>query len=56
MRFSHLIPFNVQMNLFDLSEQKFQLYKAIDKIKNRFGHDMITKGTTVPNKPDKPQG
>ena len=56
VRFSHLIAFNVQMNLFDPSEQKFQLYKAIDKIKTRFGHDMITKGTTAPNKPDKPQG
>jgi hypothetical protein len=44
------------MNLFDPSEQKFQLYKAIDKIKTRFGHDMITKGTTAPNKPDKSQG
>ena len=56
VRFSHLIPFNMQMNLFDPSEQKFQLYKAIDKIKTRFGHDMITKGTTAPNKPEKSQG
>ena len=53
VRFSHLIPFNVQMNLFDQSQEKFQLYKAIDKIKMKFGHDVITKGTTAPNKPDK---
>ena len=55
VRFSHLIPFNVQMNLFDQSEEKFQLYKAIDKIKMKFGHDVISKGTTVPNRPDKSQ-
>ena len=53
VRFSNLIPFNVQMNLFDQSEEKFQLYKAIDKIKMKFGYDAITKGTTAPNKPDK---
>ena len=55
VRFSHLIPFNAQMNLFDQSEEKFQLYKTIDKIKMKFGHDVITKGTTAPNKPDKSQ-
>lgn len=53
VRFSHLIPFTVQMNLFDQSQEKFQLYKTVDKIKNRFGHDMIKKGTTTPNKPNK---
>lgn len=53
VRFSHLIPFNVQMNLFDQSEEKFQLYKTIDKIKTQFGQDMITKGTTAPLKPNK---
>jgi len=55
VRFSQLIPFNVQMNLFDQSEEKFQLYKTIDKIKMKFGHDAITKGSTVPNRPDKLQ-
>ena len=55
VRFSHLIPFNVQMSLFDQSEEKFQLYKTIDKIKMKFGHDAITKGSTVPNRPDKLQ-
>ena len=53
VRFSHLIPFTVQMNLFDQSGEKLQLYKAIDKIKSQFGHDMITKGTTAPGKPNK---
>jgi DNA polymerase-4 len=53
VRFSHLIPFTIQMNLFDQSEEKFQLYKTVDKIKNRFGHDMIKKGSTTLNKPNK---
>ena len=55
VRFSHLIPFNVQMNLFDQSEEKFQLYKTIDKIKTDFGRDMIAKGSTLSTKPGKPK-
>lgn len=53
VRFSHLIPFTVQTNLFDQSEEKLQLYKAVDSIKNLFGHDMIKKGSTIPYKPGK---
>jgi DNA polymerase-4 len=53
VRFSHLIPFNFQTNLFDQSGEKFQLYKTIDNIKNKFGRDMITKGSTAPKKPNK---
>lgn len=55
VRFSHLIPFTVQMNLFDQSIEKLQLYKTIDKIKSQFGHDVISKGTTAPGRPDKSQ-
>lgn len=55
VRFSHLIPFNFQMNLFDQSGEKFQLYKTIDNIKSKFGREMITKGTTAPKKHDKPE-
>jgi DNA polymerase-4 len=50
VRFSHLIPFNIQMNLFDQSEEKLQLYKAVDKIKNQFGYDVITKGSNTSKK------
>ena len=55
VRFSHLIPFTVQMNLFNQSIEKLQLYKTIDKIKSQFGHDVISKGTTAPGRPDKSQ-
>jgi DNA polymerase IV len=51
VRFSHLVPFNVQMNLFDQSAEKFELYKTIDSIKTKFGKDMIAKGSTLPTKP-----
>ena len=53
VRFSHLIPFTIQMNLFEQAEEKLQLYKTVDKIKSQFGHDMITKGTTAPSRPTK---
>ncbi len=47
VRFSQLIPFTMQMNLFDNAEEKLQLYKTVDKIKNDFGKDAITKATNV---------
>lgn len=53
VRFSHLIPFTMQMNLFDQSEEKLQLYQAVDKIKSQFGHNMITKATISSKKPGK---
>ena len=47
VRFSHLIPMTIQMNLFDDAIEKLQLYQAIDKIKNQFGSDAITKAITL---------
>lgn len=53
VRFSHLIPLTMQMNLFEQSEEKLELYKTIDKIKSRFGYDVITKAVIAKNKPNK---
>ena len=36
VRFSQLIPFTMQMSLFDKQVEKLQLYKAVDEIKERF--------------------
>lgn len=47
VRFSQLIPFTMQMNLFDKSEEKLQLYQTIDSIKNQFGSSAVTKATVV---------
>ncbi|RPD46544.1 DNA polymerase IV [Paracnuella aquatica] len=43
VRFSHLIPMTMQMNLFDRPEEKLELYKTVDDLKARFGSAMITK-------------
>jgi DNA polymerase-4 len=37
VRFSHLVSGGYQINLFDDSEEKINLYQAMDKIRNRFG-------------------
>ncbi|MGZ8557402.1 MAG: DNA polymerase IV [Chitinophagaceae bacterium] len=50
VRFSQLIPFTMQMNLFNNNEEKLNLYKAVDNIKDRFGGQSIIKATTVKNK------
>jgi DNA polymerase IV len=50
VKFSHLIPMTIQMNLFDKEQEKLDLYKAVDDIKNQFGSGAITKATTLKNK------
>ena len=47
VRFSDLVPMTVQINLFDDALSKLELFKTVDKIKNRFGTDMITKAITL---------
>jgi DNA polymerase IV len=54
VRFSHLVPMTIQMNLFDDAIEKLELYKAVDDIKNQFGSDAVTKATSVRKKPDSP--
>lgn len=54
VRFSHLIPMTVQMNLFDDEAGKLQLFKAVDNIKNQFGNAAVVKATSLRNKPDSP--
>jgi len=50
VRFSQLIPFTMQMNLFSNNEEKLNLYKAVDNIKDRFGSKSIKKAVTARNK------
>ena len=52
VRFSHLIPMNVQMNLFDNANEKLELFKTVDEIKNKFGLGLIQKATSL-NKKDR---
>jgi DNA polymerase-4 len=55
VRFSQLIPFTMQMDLFNNNEEKLNLYKAVDNIKNRFGSKSIKKAATARNKPEEPE-
>lgn len=50
VRFSQMIPFTMQMSLFDNNAEKLQLYKAVDDIKNRFGSKLVTKAVTSQSK------
>jgi DNA polymerase-4 len=47
VRFSHLIPMTIQMNLFDNAEEKLELFKAVDQLKNQFGLDAVVKAGTL---------
>ena len=47
VRFSQLIPFTMQMDMFNNSEGKLNLYKTVDDIKDRFGSKLVTKAVTL---------
>jgi DNA polymerase-4 len=47
VRFSQMIPFTMQMSLFENNVEKLGLYKAIDNIKNQFGSKIISKAATT---------
>jgi DNA polymerase-4 len=51
VRFSQLIPFTMQMSLFNDNAGKLNLYKAIDTIKDRFGSKVVTKAAVIPRIP-----
>jgi len=46
VRFSQLIPFTMQMSLFENNTEKLNLYKAVDDIKDRFGTKAVVKAVT----------
>ncbi|MBS1932802.1 MAG: DNA polymerase IV [Bacteroidetes bacterium] len=47
VRLSELTDEAIQTNLFEDTERKTELYKAIDDVKGRFGKDSITKATGI---------
>jgi DNA polymerase-4 len=47
VRFSHLIPFSMQMSLFEKNSEKLSLYKTVDEIKDRFGSKSVTKAAVL---------
>lgn len=50
VRFSHLVPMTLQMNLFDNAAEKMDLFRAVDGIKNQFGADKLTKASAIRQK------
>jgi DNA polymerase-4 len=48
VKFSHLVPMSYQMNLFDKSVEKLQLFRAVDGIKDQFGSSAVMKATGLP--------
>jgi DNA polymerase-4 len=50
VRFSQMIPFTMQMSLFENNVEKLNLYKAVDDIKDRFGSKSVTKAAVIKNK------
>ncbi|MOA40191.1 DNA polymerase IV [compost metagenome] len=42
IRFSHLVTGYEQINLFNESIEQYNLYQAMDKIRNRFGEKAVT--------------
>ena len=49
VRFSHLIPGNYQIHLWDDTEEMIRLYQAIDSVKNRFGENVLLRGGGMQN-------
>src|SRR6185437_7025627 len=45
IRFSHLIPGNYQISLFDDTREMINLYQAIDSVKHRFGEPFVKRAS-----------
>lgn len=45
VRFSHLVPGNDQINMFEDTQHMIQLYQAIDSIKHQYGEEFVIRGS-----------
>jgi len=55
VKFSNLVSGFNQINLFEDTEEKINLYNALDKIRLRFGENAIGKAVGLRDKKDKPE-
>jgi DNA polymerase IV len=46
IRFTHLVPGNYQINLFEDTQEDIRLYQAIDSIKKQFGEGKLKRAVT----------
>jgi len=57
IRFTHLIPGNYQISLFDDTTESINLYQAIDSVKHRFGEHLIMRARSAAiGQPEKSYG
>jgi DNA polymerase IV len=49
IRFTHLIPGNYQINIFDDTQEMINLYQAIDSVKKRFGEKFLVRAAGIKN-------
>lgn len=47
VRFSHLVSGGFQINLFDDTEERIELYQAMDKIRHRYGDRAVVKAAGI---------
>jgi len=47
VRFTHLVPGNYQINLFEDTQEMIQLYQAIDSIKYQFGERLMMRARSI---------
>jgi DNA polymerase-4 len=47
IRFSHLVQGSYQFDLFDDMTEKVMLYSAMDKLRDRFGENIIQRASIV---------
>ncbi len=47
IRFTHLVPGNYQIHMFDDTQEMIRLYQAIDSIKNSFGAETVMRARSV---------
>lgn len=52
IRFSHLVPGNYQISLFDDTEETVSLYQAIDSIKHQYGEQFLIRAAGFDGKRD----
>lgn len=50
IRFSHLVPGNYQIRLFDDTDEMIRLYQSIDSIKRQFGEHMVMRAAGADSK------
>lgn len=49
VRFSHLVPGNYQISLFDDTEEAIKLYQSIDSIKKQYGAGLVVRAAGLTN-------